>query len=181
LKLVPWFQHDGAQAELTDAQNQMESIKEKVKTKDSYIVGLQEKIEKHLNEASEARKIEQVNYFQLNLNKTHALGSLKFSHYLRAVCWVSWMYCLQNLLQECQKQEDSLIPLEQAARQKVAEMKTTRDSEKNQSTALKAILQAKESNEIQGIYGRLGDLGAIDGKIYSLCPQNQICPVICVA
>jgi hypothetical protein len=64
----------------------MESIKEKVKTKDSYIVGLQEKIEKHLNEASEARKIEQVNYFQLNLNKTHALGSLKFSHYLRAVC-----------------------------------------------------------------------------------------------
>ncbi|AQK86965.1 Structural maintenance of chromosomes protein, partial [Zea mays] len=116
--------HDGAQAELTDAQNQMESIKEKVKTKDSYIVGLQEKIEKHLNEASEARKIEQ----------------------------------------ECQKQEDSLIPLEQAARQKVAEMKTTRDSEKNQSTALKAILQAKESNEIQGIYGRLGDLGAIDAK-----------------
>ena len=58
--------------------------------------------------------------------------------------------------------------MEQAARQKVAEMKTTRDSEKNQSTALKAILQAKESNEIQGIYGRLGDLGAIDGKVYSL-------------
>ncbi|KAG2619208.1 hypothetical protein PVAP13_3NG140858 [Panicum virgatum] len=116
--------HDGAQAELTDAQNQMESIKEKVKTKDAYIVELQEKIEKHQVEASEARKIEQ----------------------------------------ECQKQEDSLIPMEQAAGQKVAEMKTTRDSEKNQSTALKAILQAKESNEIQGIYGRLGDLGAIDAK-----------------
>jgi hypothetical protein len=44
----------------------MKSIKEKVKTKDSYIVELQEKIEKHQNEASEARKIEQVNYFQLN-------------------------------------------------------------------------------------------------------------------
>lgn len=51
--------HDGAQAELTDAQNQMESIKEKVKTKDAYIVELQEKIEKHQVEASEARKIEQ--------------------------------------------------------------------------------------------------------------------------
>jgi len=88
---------------------------------------------------------------------------------------------LAKLLQECQKQEDSLIPLEQAARQKVAEMKTTRDSEKNQSTALKAILQAKESNEIQGIYGRLGDLGAIDGKLYSLCQQNKICPMMCVA
>ena len=67
--------------------------------------------------------------------------------------------------------------MEQAARQKVAEMKTTRDSEKNQSTALKAILQAKESNEIQGIYGRLGDLGAIDGKMYSLSlPRLQSLP-----
>lgn len=78
------------------------------------------------------------------------------------------VFIAQNLLQESQKQEDSLIPMEQAARQKVAEMKATRDSEKNQSTALKAILQAKESNEIQGIYGRLGDLGAIDG-MSSLC------------
>ncbi|CAN6332537.1 unnamed protein product [Urochloa humidicola] len=116
--------HDRAQAELADAQNQMESIKERVKTKDSYIVELQEKIEKHHTEAFEAHKIEQ----------------------------------------ECQKQEDSLIPMEQAARQKVTEMKTTRDSETNQSTALKAILQAKDSNQIQGIYGRLGDLGAIDAK-----------------
>ncbi|KAJ1263499.1 hypothetical protein BS78_09G189500 [Paspalum vaginatum] len=116
--------HDGAQAELIDAQNQMESIKEKVKAKNSYIMELQGKIEEHENKASEARKTEQ----------------------------------------ECQKREDSLIPREQEARQKVAEMKGTRDSEKNQGTALKAILQAKESNEIQGIYGRLGDLGAIDAK-----------------
>ncbi|GJN14824.1 hypothetical protein PR202_gb01689 [Eleusine coracana subsp. coracana] len=65
---------------------------------------------------------------------------------------------------ECQKQEELLIPLEQAARQKLVEIKSTRDSEKNQTLSLKTILQAKESNEIQGIYGRLGDLGAIDGK-----------------
>jgi structural maintenance of chromosome 4 len=45
------------------------------------------------------------------------------------------------------------------------EIKSTRDSEKNQGTVLKAILQAKESKEIDGIYGRLGDLGAIDGNI----------------
>jgi structural maintenance of chromosome 4 len=51
--------------------------------------------------------------------------------------------------------------MEQAAKQKVAEMKTTMDS-KNQSTALKAIFQAKGSNGIQGIYGRLCDLGAIE-------------------
>lgn len=116
--------HDGARAELTDAQNQMESIKEKIKTKDAYIMELQGKIEKHQSEASEARKVEQ----------------------------------------ECLKEEETLIPLEQAARQKVVEIKSTRDSEKNQGTVLKAILQAKESKEIDGIYGRLGDLGAIDAK-----------------
>lgn len=37
------------------------------------------------------------------------------------------------------------------------------DSEKSQGSVLKAILQAKESNQIEGIYGRMGDLGAIDG------------------
>lgn len=116
--------HDGARAELTDAQNQMEVIKEKIKTKDTFITELQGKIEKHQSEASEARKVEQ----------------------------------------ECLKQEESLIPLEKAARQKVVEIKSTRDSEKNHGTVLKAILQAKESKEIDGIYGRLGDLGAIDAK-----------------
>jgi chromosome segregation ATPase len=63
--------------------------------------------------------------------------------------------------------------LEQAARQKLVEIKSTRDSEKNQKVSLKTILQAKESNEIQGIYGRLGDLGAIDGKMYSLYQQKN--------
>ncbi|KAF0923368.1 hypothetical protein E2562_006275 [Oryza meyeriana var. granulata] len=126
--------HDGARAELTAAQNQMESIKEQIKVKDTYIMEIQEKIEKHHSEACEAHKVEQ----------------------------------------ECLKQEELLIPLEQAARQKVAEIKSTRDSEKNQGTVLKAILQAKESKEIEGIYGRLGDLGAINAKydvaISTACP-----------
>ncbi|CAM0954809.1 unnamed protein product [Alopecurus aequalis] len=115
---------DGARAELTDAQNQMENIKEKIKTKNTYIMELEGKIEKHQSEASEAHKVEQ----------------------------------------ECLKEEETLIPLEQAARQKVVEIKSTRDNEKNHGTVLKAILQAKESKEIDGIYGRLGDLGAIDAK-----------------
>lgn len=38
------------------------------------------------------------------------------------------------------------------------------ESEKNQGSVLKAVLQAKEANDIQGIYGRMGDLGAIDGE-----------------
>lgn len=64
------------------------------------------------------------------------------------------------------KEQEALIPLEQAARQKVAELKSVQDSEKSQGSVLKAILNAKESNQIQGIYGRMGDLGAIDGECY---------------
>lgn len=40
------------------------------------------------------------------------------------------------------------------------------ESEKSQGSVLKAILHAKELKEIEGIFGRLGDLGAIDGEIY---------------
>ena len=67
------------------------------------------------------------------------------------------------------------VPIEQAARQKVAELKYILDIEKSQGSVLEAILQAKESNRIEGIYGRMGDLGAIDGKssalllVYNLC------------
>lgn len=59
------------------------------------------------------------------------------------------------------------MPLEQAARQKVTELRSILESEKSQSSVLKAILEAKELKQIDGIYGRLGDLGAIDGDIHS--------------
>ena len=68
------------------------------------------------------------------------------------------------VLQECIKEQEALIPLEQAAREKFAELKSVLDSEKSQGSVLKAILQAKESKQIEGIYGRMGDLGAIDGE-----------------
>ncbi|XP_017975842.1 PREDICTED: structural maintenance of chromosomes protein 4 isoform X1 [Theobroma cacao] len=80
----------------------------------------------------------------------------------------------RKLEQECIKEQEALIPLEQAAREKVAELKSVLDSEKSQGSVLKAILQAKESNQIEGIYGRMGDLGAIDAKydvaISTACP-----------
>ncbi|XP_074324922.1 structural maintenance of chromosomes protein 4 [Apium graveolens] len=76
--------------------------------------------------------------------------------------------------QDCLKEQDSLIPLEQSARQKVTELSSVMESEKSQGSVLKAIMQAKESNEISGIYGRMGDLGAIDAKydvaVSTACP-----------
>ncbi|XXG57520.1 hypothetical protein AAC387_Pa03g4653 [Persea americana] len=65
---------------------------------------------------------------------------------------------------ECSAKQELLLPLEQNARQKVTELLSILESEKSQGSVLKAILHAKESNQIGGIYGRLGDLGAIDAK-----------------
>ncbi|KAK8957181.1 Structural maintenance of chromosomes protein 4 [Platanthera zijinensis] len=79
-----------------------------------------------------------------------------------------------KVMKECISKQDSLIPLEQAARQKVAEFESTLQSEQSQGSVLKEIMRAKESKEIEGIYGRLGDLGAIDSKydiaISTACP-----------
>ncbi|KAK1305515.1 Structural maintenance of chromosomes protein 4 [Acorus calamus] len=63
-----------------------------------------------------------------------------------------------------EEQAESLIPLEQAARQKVMELSAVLESERSQGSVLKAILQAKDTQQIEGIYGRLGDLGAINAK-----------------
>uniref|UniRef100_A0A1D1ZC69 Structural maintenance of chromosomes protein 4 n=1 Tax=Anthurium amnicola TaxID=1678845 RepID=A0A1D1ZC69_9ARAE len=76
--------------------------------------------------------------------------------------------------QEWIKRQELLIPLEKAARQKVTELQSVLESEKSHSSVLKAILQAKELKQIDGIYGRLGDLGAINAKydiaISTACP-----------
>lgn len=64
----------------------------------------------------------------------------------------------------CSKEEEAVASQEQLARQKVNELHSTLELEKSQGSVLKAILQAKESGEIPGIYGRLGDLGAISGR-----------------
>jgi len=45
-------------------------------------------------------------------------------------------------------------------------MKSVLDSEKSQGSVLKAVMKAKETGQIEGIYGRMGDLGAIDGKVF---------------
>ncbi|KAJ8567068.1 hypothetical protein K7X08_019276 [Anisodus acutangulus] len=65
---------------------------------------------------------------------------------------------------ECLQEQERLIPLEQVARQKLTELSSVMESEKSQGSVLKAIMHAKEANVIDGIYGRMGDLGAIDAK-----------------
>ncbi|MED6144954.1 hypothetical protein PIB30_020426 [Stylosanthes scabra] len=116
--------HEASHKAFKEAQNQMKSISETIKSKTGGISQIRGDIEKSKREAAEAHKVEE----------------------------------------ECIKEQDALIPLEQAARQKVAELKSLMDSEKSQGSVLKAILKAKETKQIEGIYGRMGDLGAIDGE-----------------
>ncbi|KAH7432741.1 hypothetical protein KP509_07G037500 [Ceratopteris richardii] len=72
------------------------------------------------------------------------------------------------------KEEESISSQEQSARQKLAELQSLLNSEKSQGSVLKALMQAKESGELPGIFGRLGDLGAIAAKydvaISTACP-----------
>lgn len=49
------------------------------------------------------------------------------------------------------------------------------NSEKSQGSVLKALLQAKESGELPGIFGRLGDLGAIAGMPGKNTHKIQTC------
>ncbi|GFY87732.1 structural maintenance of chromosome 3 [Actinidia rufa] len=69
--------------------------------------------------------------------------------------------------QDCLKEQEALIPLEQATRQKISKLVVVIETEKSQGSVLKALLQAKEMSEIKGIYGRMGDLGAIDGESFT--------------
>ncbi|TKY56381.1 Structural maintenance of chromosomes protein 4 [Spatholobus suberectus] len=52
--------------------------------------------------------------------------------------------------------------------QKVAELKFVLDSKKSHGSVLKEILRVKETNQIEGIYCHMGDLGIIDGKAFQL-------------
>ncbi|KAG5621594.1 hypothetical protein H5410_006812 [Solanum commersonii] len=94
------------------------------------------------------------------------------------------------LRDECRQEQEKLIALEQSARQKLSELLALMESEKSQGSVFKALLLAKEASLffviekssqvlhllplelslggeasfIQGIYGRMGDLDAIDAK-----------------
>ncbi|VFQ90359.1 unnamed protein product [Cuscuta campestris] len=80
----------------------------------------------------------------------------------------------QKMENELNIEEQKLIPLEKAARSKLSELVSVMESEKSQGSVLKALLHAKVENLIPGIYGRMGDLGAIDEKydvaISTACP-----------
>ncbi|CAI5494544.1 unnamed protein product [Closterium sp. Naga37s-1] len=67
--------------------------------------------------------------------------------------------------EEAKAEEEAAARAEaEAAQGRAAEMKEAAAAQRSSSAILTALLQAKRDGSIPGIYGRLGDLGAIDGK-----------------
>ncbi|XP_062329142.1 structural maintenance of chromosomes protein 4 isoform X1 [Osmerus eperlanus] len=67
-------------------------------------------------------------------------------------------------LQRLQREDVGVREEMKGLRQKVEEAKSALSSSRSRGKVLEALMLQKRSGNIQGIYGRLGDLGAIDGK-----------------
>lgn len=62
------------------------------------------------------------------------------------------------------------------ARARLEERRHAVDSERSQGALMKGLMKAKASGEIPGIFGRLGDLGAID-KEYDVAVSTACGPL----
>ncbi|XP_041849749.1 structural maintenance of chromosomes protein 4 [Melanotaenia boesemani] len=70
----------------------------------------------------------------------------------------------QEELEQLLKMDSETKEVVRELRQKVDEAKSSLSSNRSRGKVLDALMQLKKSGKIPGIYGRLGDLGAIDEK-----------------
>ncbi|XP_061308611.1 structural maintenance of chromosomes protein 4 [Pezoporus flaviventris] len=70
----------------------------------------------------------------------------------------------ENELEKLRREEESARKLVQNLRHKVEEAKSSLAMSRSRGRVLEALLQHKKSGNIPGLYGRLGDLGAINEK-----------------
>ncbi|NXE21059.1 SMC4 protein, partial [Ardeotis kori] len=70
----------------------------------------------------------------------------------------------ENELEKLGKEESGAKNLVRNLRQKVEEAKSSLAQSRSRGKVLEALLQQKKSGNIRGLYGRLGDLGAISEK-----------------
>ncbi|XP_048361972.1 structural maintenance of chromosomes protein 4 [Sphaerodactylus townsendi] len=70
----------------------------------------------------------------------------------------------ENELDKLVKEEAEIKNYTRELRQKVEEARSSLATNKSRGKLLEALIQQKKAGQISGIYGRLGDLGAIDEK-----------------
>lgn len=82
---------------------------------------------------------------------------------------------LEVQLKALKEKEPGLVSAWKEAREKADEAKSGLDASASSNNVLKQLKQQNDSGRIRGIYGRLGDLGAIDAKydvaVTTACPQ----------
>ncbi|XP_059187306.1 structural maintenance of chromosomes protein 4 isoform X2 [Centropristis striata] len=70
----------------------------------------------------------------------------------------------EEMLEQLMKMDNETREVVREMRQKVDEAKSSLSSNRSRGRVLDALMQQKKSGRIPGIFGRLGDLGAIDEK-----------------
>ncbi|NWT85951.1 SMC4 protein, partial [Lanius ludovicianus] len=70
----------------------------------------------------------------------------------------------ENALEKLEREESGSKDLVRNLRRKVEEAKSSLAQSRSRGKVLEALLQQKKCGNIPGLYGRLGDLGAIDDK-----------------
>ncbi|KAK7520029.1 nuclear condensin-like protein complex subunit Smc4 [Phyllosticta citriasiana] len=82
---------------------------------------------------------------------------------------------VQNELASLLEQEPTIRTKLSSARQRADEARSNLSASQSQGKVLTGLMRLKESGRINGFHGRLGNLGAIDGKydvaISTACPQ----------
>eukprot|EP00794_Sanderia_malayensis_P011500 gene11500-12695_t len=67
-------------------------------------------------------------------------------------------------LKKTENEEESLLSKIKSSKTKLQEARSSLQSNRSRNTVISALMSAKKSGELPGVYGRLGDLGAIDQK-----------------
>ena len=84
---------------------------------------------------------------------------------------------LEDALQKLAQSEPEVRSQITNARQKADEARASLSSSQNQGNVLKGLMRLKDSGRIEGLHGRLGNLGAIDEKydvaISTACPSLE--------
>eukprot|EP00795_Rhopilema_esculentum_P016959 gene16959-8457_t len=74
------------------------------------------------------------------------------------------------------KEEEGLATKVKSSKAKLEEVRSSLNASKSRNSVLSALMGAKKSGELPGIYGRLGDLGAIDEK-YDVAVSTACSPL----
>ncbi|QDZ23825.1 structural maintenance of chromosomes protein [Chloropicon primus] len=156
LELAPW------QNQMKEVQADMEVAKAELQLIEQKELGAQERISETEATMKDA--------LQTSEEKKEQISSLKGDLKAKENDLKKAVESSETLEKEYKKLGSQL----QSSRGKVEERKAALHSEQNQNQVVKALMSAQKSGHLEGIHGRLGDLGAVDAQydvaVSTACP-----------